>query len=60
MKEIYKCRRSIVALVAIGCLTALGLIKGMDVATSIAAVSAALGAANAYSGRPANGPTPQT
>lgn len=36
-----------VALAAIACLTFLGAYKGMDVATSIAAIAMAVGAANA-------------
>ena len=48
MRNLVKCRRSIVALVSIISLTYLGY-RGMDVAMAIAAVSAALGGANAYS-----------
>lgn len=48
MPVILKCRRTIVAILAILCLTALGLTKNMDVAMAIATVTGALSAANSY------------
>jgi len=48
MNKILKCRRSIVCLVAIGCLTYLGYSKGLDVSLAIATVAGALCGANAY------------
>lgn len=47
MRRVLECRRTFIALVSIGCLTALGLTGHGDVAGSIAMVSMALGAANA-------------
>jgi hypothetical protein len=51
MKSILRCRRSILALVGIACLTALGLAKGADVAMSIAAICGAVAGANAFEGK---------
>jgi hypothetical protein len=44
---IYKCRRSIIALVGLGCLTWLGYSAGQEVAGSIAAIVLAVAASNA-------------
>ena len=44
---IYKCRRSIIALVAITCLTAIALINKQDTSSAIATVVMAIAAANA-------------
>ena len=46
-KPWYKCRRSIVALVAITCLTAMAMINKMDTSTAIAMVVTAVCGANA-------------
>ncbi|NBO99763.1 MAG: hypothetical protein EBU90_06505 [Proteobacteria bacterium] len=46
MLPVFKCRRSIVAIVAIGCLTALGLSKGIDVSSAIAMVAMGVAGAN--------------
>jgi hypothetical protein len=54
MKKILTCRRSIIALVAIGCLTWLGLVKGIDIsgiALAISGIVASVSAANAYQGK---------
>ena len=54
MKKILSCRRSIIALVAIGCLTWLGLTKGIDIsgiALAISGVVASVAGANAYEKR---------
>lgn len=53
MKKIMDCRRSIIGLIAIGCLTYLGTL-GMDVAISIAGIVASIAASNAY-GEKTNG-----
>lgn len=42
------CRRTLIAIGAIGCLTALGLKKDHDVSQAIAAVAIGLAAANSY------------
>ena len=54
MKKILNCRRSIVALVGIGCLLALGLHNGLDVSLAIAGCVASICGANALEtyGRP--------
>lgn len=44
--SVLKCRRSIVAIIAIGCLTALGLSNGMDVSSAIAMVAMGVAGAN--------------
>lgn len=46
MFPILKCRRSVVAIIAIGCLTALGLSSGMDVSSAIAMVAMGVAGAN--------------
>lgn len=48
MRFLLMCRRTYIASLSIGCLTALGIAKGFDVSLAIATVSAALGASNAY------------
>jgi hypothetical protein len=48
MKKILNCRRSIVALVGIGCLLALGLHNGLDVSLAIAGCVASICGANAF------------
>jgi hypothetical protein len=47
MRYVLDCRRTFIAIFAINCLFLLGLVKGQDVATSIAAVAMGLAAANA-------------
>lgn len=47
MMKVLKCRRSFVALIAIGCLTTLGLVNKLDVATAICGIVASIAAANA-------------
>lgn len=47
MKKILHCRRSSLALIAMACLTSLGLVKGQDVALALAGVVTAIAAANA-------------
>ena len=54
MKKILSCRRSLVAVFAISCLTWLGLAKGIDIsgiAIAISGVAASVCAANAYQGK---------
>lgn len=51
MRQIFKCRRSSVAVIAIGVLTFLGYTKSMDVAMAISTVAVGLAGANAYQGR---------
>ena len=48
MQRILNSRRTIIALAAIGCLTALGLVKGADVASAIASVAVAVAGSNAF------------
>lgn len=50
MKKILNCRRSMIAVWAISCLTLLGYLKAAEVAASIASIAIAIGAANAYEG----------
>lgn len=50
MLPILKCRRSIVAIIAIGCLTALGMSKGLDVSSAIAMVAMGVAGANSAEG----------
>lgn len=54
MNKILNCRRSIVALTGIACLTWLGLAKGIDIsgiALAISGIVASVSAANAYQGK---------
>ena len=48
MKKILACRRSIVAILGMGCLLALGLHNGLDVSLAIAGCVASICSANAY------------
>jgi len=48
MRFIFTCRRTFLALIAIGCLTALGIHKGIDVSIAIAGVVASVAASNSY------------
>ena len=48
MKKILACRRTFVSVLAIVCLTALGLYKGMDTSMAIAGIAAALSGSNAW------------
>lgn len=50
MKKVLTCRRSVIALISIACLTAIALIKGIDTSVSIAAVAVGIAGANAYQG----------
>jgi len=56
MKHILNCRRSTVSVIAIICLTWLGLAAGTDVSIAIAGICASLSGANAYEKR--NTPAP--
>lgn len=49
-----KCRRTFVSVLAIVCLTAVGVTKGVDVSAAIAAVAMGLAGANAYEKRGRN------
>lgn len=51
MKYILMCRRTVVSLTGIGCLTALGIVNGTDVSMAIAGIAAALSSANAWQAR---------
>lgn len=51
MKKIFSCRRSIIAVFGISCLTLLGMYHGVDVsgiAIAIAGIVASVAGANAY------------
>lgn len=48
LQTLFLCRRTIIAIGAIGCLTALGLNTYHDVSSAIAAVAIGLAAANSY------------
>jgi len=48
MTKLLNCRRTYIATLAIGCLTALGLVTQMEVAGAISAVALGLACANAY------------
>lgn len=50
LSKLTGCRRTMLSALAILCLTGLGIYKGMDVASSIAAIAMAVGAANAFQG----------
>jgi hypothetical protein len=61
MKKILDCRRSIIALVGIGCLTWLGLAKGIDIsgiALAISGIVASVSGANAWEKRSAQAAAP--
>ena len=48
MKFLFTCRRTFLGICAIGCLTALGFYKGIDVSIAIAGVVASIAASNSY------------
>lgn len=48
MKKIFQCRRSSLALLAMVCLTILGIVKDQDVSLALAGIVTAVSAANAY------------
>lgn len=48
MKKIFQCRRSSLALLAMICLTILGLVKDQDVSLALVGVVTAVAASNAY------------
>lgn len=50
MKKILSCRRSVIALFGIACLTVLGYTKGIDVSLAIAGIVASVAGANSYEG----------
>lgn len=50
MKTLFYCRRTFVAALSIAALTAIGILKGIDVSLAIATVSIGLAAANSYEG----------
>lgn len=47
MRKLLTCRRSMVAVIAIACLTAIAIYNGTDTSTSIAAVAMGVAGANA-------------
>lgn len=47
MKWFWQCRRTFIAVLSIGCCTALGFLNHMDVTNAIAAIAVGLAAANA-------------
>ena len=47
MKKLFNCRRSLLAMFGMLCLTSMALLKGMDTSSAIAAVTMAVAAANA-------------
>lgn len=48
MRNIMVCRRTFICTLAILCLTAIGLYKGVDVSMALASVAIGLAGANAY------------
>lgn len=48
MKKFFGCRRSIIAVFSIACLTYLGVSRGIDVSIAIAGIVAAVSGANSY------------
>jgi len=48
MKFLFTCRRTFLGICAIGCLTYLGIDKGVDVSMAIAGVVASVAASNSY------------
>lgn len=48
MLKIFQCRRSSLALIGISCLTAMCLIKGIDVSMAISTIVMGVAAANSY------------
>lgn len=55
MKKIWSCRRSIIGLVGIACLTFLGYTKGLDVSMALSGVVLAIASSNAYEKSKTNG-----
>lgn len=51
MGKIISCRRSIVAVFSISCLTVVAIFNGTDTSTAVAAVAVGLAGANAYQGK---------
>lgn len=50
LKTLLYCRRTLIALFSIGCLTAIGLYKDHDVSVALASVAIGLAASNAAEG----------
>jgi hypothetical protein len=50
MAKIMTCRRTFICTLSVICLTAIALVKGMDVSTSIAAIAIGIAGANAAEG----------
>lgn len=50
MRKILNCRRSMIALFSILCLTVLGVVQGIDVSFAIAGIVASIAGANSYQG----------
>lgn len=48
MKSVLYCRRTFIAIVAIGCLTAMAFINNVDTSMAIATVAVGLSAANSF------------
>ncbi len=48
MKKLFSCRRSLIALFSIACLTLLGYSRGIDVSIAIAGIVASVAGANSY------------
>lgn len=48
MKKLFSCRRSLIALFSIACLTFLGYSRGIDVSLAIAGIVASVAGANSY------------
>lgn len=48
MKKIFNCRRSILAIIGIACLTYLGYANKLDVSLAVAGIVTAVAGANAY------------
>jgi hypothetical protein len=54
MKKILNCRRSLLAIFGISCLTCIGLVKGVDIsgiAMAISGIVASVSVSNAYQGK---------
>lgn len=50
MIKLLSCRRSIVAMLSIACLTSIAILKGIDTSSAIAAVAMGVAGANAFQG----------
>jgi hypothetical protein len=48
MKKLFNCRRSLLAILGVGCLTAISIVKGIDTSAPIAAIIMAVAASNSY------------